>query len=92
MELPQAADSQPVLNVVKDALVIGKFLEPPEGPGVEVAKVNAGEHPLVDAAEFHHLLQSAQLVDLAHSLRAEPDMGKAVFIQGAQGLSQCVPR
>ena len=39
-----------------------------------------------------YILQSAQLVDLAHSLRAEPDMGKAVFIQGAQGLSQCVPR
>ena len=53
-----------------------------------MSEVDAGEQPPVQLAQLQHLVQVAQLVDLAHGLWAQGDVPKALIVAGGHGLAQ----
>ena len=53
-----------------------------------MTEIHAGHKPLIQRTQLQHLVQIAQLVDLAHSLRAEGDMAEARIVTGAQDFSR----
>ena len=57
-------------------------------PGIQMAEVDAGEQPLVQGAQLQHLVQVPQLIDLAHGLRAQGDVGKPLAVTGPDHLGQ----
>ena len=70
----------------------------PQGAGVQVAEVDAGDQALVQGAQLQHLLQIPQLVDLAHGLGTQGDVAEALAVagpdhlpQGAEGSVQRLP-
>ena len=51
----------------------GKCLLPvvcPQGAGVQMPPVDAGDQPLIQGTQLQHLVQISQLVDLAHGFWA----------------------
>ncbi len=77
----ERSSAQHLTDPVKDSGIVGLGPDAAQGPGVEVAEVDAGRDALVHPAESQYFLQRAQLADLPHGLRAEGDLGKARFIQ-----------
>ena len=53
-----------------------------------MAEIDAGHKTLIQRTKLQHLVQIAQLVDFAHSLRAEGDMAEARIVTGAQDFSE----
>ncbi len=53
-----------------------------------MAEVDAGHQTPVQGAQLQHLLQVAQLTQLAHGLGAQGDVGKALVLTGGNDLGQ----
>ena len=53
-----------------------------------MSEVDAWEQPPVQLAQLQHLVQVAQLVDLAHGLRAQDDVPKTLVVADGHGLAQ----
>ncbi len=60
----------------------------PQRAGVQMAKVHAGDKALVQRAQLQHLVQIAQLVDLAHGLRAEGQAAEPGIVAGPDHFPQ----
>ena len=56
--------------------------------GVQMAEVHTGDEALVDLAQAQHFVQVAQLVDLAHGLRAQGDVAEALVLAHRHDLLQ----
>ena len=42
----------------------------PQGPGVQMSEIHAGDEPIIKPAQFQDLGQVTKLIDLSHGLRA----------------------
>ena len=80
--------AQHLLHPVQHPLKNLRAVVRPQGAGVQVAEVDAGEQPLVQGAQLQHLVQVPQLIDLAHGLRAQGDVGKPLAVTGPDHLGQ----
>src|SRR5699024_5643125 len=76
VELPRPLVPQRLPHPVKDGGVVRFGADAAQGAGVQMAKVDAGDDALVHPAQGQHLVQIAQLADLAQRLGAE-EIGRA---------------
>ena len=74
-------------HAVKDGSVVLFRADAAQSAGIQVAEVDAGRDAPVHRTQRQHLVQRAQLADLAHGLRAESHIGKARFIQRFHGTA-----
>ena len=88
MEAAGPVRAQHLLHPVQHPLKNLRAVVRPQGAGIQVAEVDAGEQPLVQGAQLQHLVQVPQLVDLAHGLRAQGDVGKPLAVTGPDHLRQ----
>ena len=79
-------------HAVKDGSVVLFRADAAQSAGIQVAEVDAGRDAPVHRTQRQHLVQRAQLADLAHGLRAESHIGKARFIQRFHGTAHGIQR
>ena len=92
VEPPGALVAQHLIHPVEDGGVVGPGLDAAQGPGVQVAEVDAGRDALVHPAEGQYFVQRTQLADFAHGLRAESHIAVTGFVQRFHGTAHGVQR
>ena len=70
----------------QNVLVVLRPADAAQRAGIEVAEIDAGQQAVIQPAQLHDLLQRAQLVKLAHNLRADDDVPQMGLIQRCQRL------